>query len=219
MWDTTGLSRFRVLATRVRSWFAGQWRRRWFRIATAVFAAFVAVAAITSVYFYIRFARVIDAQLHGERARVLPRIFARPLELRVGQSMSQRQLVDRLNDLGYTERTTLEKPGEFAIATNLVTIVPRATDLKGEPVRVRFPKPPAAPRNSKRPPPRAPERVERLELGNKARERLVLDAPLLSSIVADRAKRRPVALSALPPHLVEAVLAIEDRRFYYHPGI
>ncbi len=166
-----------------------------------------------------RFARLIDGQLHGERARVLPRIFARPLELRVGQAMSQQQLVDRLNDLGYAERDTLEKPGEFAVATNLVTIVPRATELRGEAVRVRFPKPPVQPRNSKRPPPRAPERVERLELGNAAKDRLLLDATLLSSIESDRAKRRPVALSAIPPRVVQAVLAIEDRRFYYHPGI
>ena len=28
-----------------------------------------------------------------------------------------------------------------------------------------------------------------------------------------------IALAEMPPHLVEAVLAIEDRRFYYHPGI
>ncbi len=34
-----------------------------------------------------------------------------------------------------------------------------------------------------------------------------------------REKRRRVALEAIPPRMQEAVLAIEDRRFYYHPGI
>src|SRR5204862_5854166 len=29
----------------------------------------------------------------------------------------------------------------------------------------------------------------------------------------------PVALSALPPLMVDAVLSIEDRRFYEHPGV
>ena len=195
------------------------WRKKWVRITALVIAIPVLFIPVAAGYYYVRFARLIDGQLHGERARVLPRIFARPLELRVGQAMSQQQLVDRLNDLGYAERATLEKPGEFAVATNLVTIVPRATELRGEAVRVRFPKPPVQPRNSKRPPPRAPERVERLELGNAAKDRLLLDATLLSSIESDRAKRRPVALSAIPPRVVQAVLAIEDRRFYYHPGI
>src|SRR5262249_48275452 len=35
----------------------------------------------------------------------------------------------------------------------------------------------------------------------------------------EREKRRPVALSAIPQRMVQAVLAIEDRRFYEHPGI
>src|SRR5205085_4025531 len=51
------------------------------------------------------------------------------------------------------------------------------------------------------------------------RDKLTLDAPLLSEIAADRAKRRPVALTSIQPRMVEAVLAIEDRRYYYHPGI
>ena len=33
---------------------------------------------------------MIDARLHGERERVLPRVFARPLELRRGQALSER---------------------------------------------------------------------------------------------------------------------------------
>ncbi|MEQ1871560.1 MAG: PBP1A family penicillin-binding protein, partial [Vicinamibacterales bacterium] len=58
-----------------------------------------------------------------------------------------------------------------------------------------------------------------LQLGLKAAPRLTLDAPLLSSIEVDRAKRRPVALTAIPPDMINAVLAIEDRRYYYHPGV
>ena len=47
--------------------------------------------------------------------RALPRVFARPLELRRGQWLSSAQLVDRLNDLGYAERPKAEQPGEFAV--------------------------------------------------------------------------------------------------------
>ena len=73
---------------------------------------------------------------------MLPRVFARPLELRRGQSMTERQLVDRLNDLGYTQRARADNPGEFAMATSLISIMPRAAELKGKLVRVVFPKPP-----------------------------------------------------------------------------
>jgi penicillin-binding protein 1B len=210
-------------SSQIRPWLtiriAAFWRRRWVRIAAVAVAAPLAVGLGAAGYSYIRFARLIDAQLHGERERVVPRIFARPLELRVGQSMTERQLIDRLNDLGYAERATLEKPGEFTVATSLITILPRSEELKGQQVRVRFPKPRTPPKGSKRRPPRPPDRVERLELGTSARDRITLETPLLSAILAERAKRRQVALSVLPAQVVNAVLAIEDRRYYYHPGI
>jgi penicillin-binding protein 1B len=177
---------------------------------------------VVAGYYYATFARLIDAQLHGERTRVLPQIFARPLELRVGQSMTPPQLVDRLNDLGYTERATIDRAGEFSMTADEIIIAPRPADLKGQPVKVHFRKPvPPAARNARRPPPKpaAIERVEALELGAKSASRVTLDAPLLSALESDRSKRRPVALSAIPPQMVNAVLAIEDRRYYYHPGV
>ncbi len=172
-----------------------------------------------ATYSYITTARLMDAQLHGERQRVLPRILARPLELRRGQSLSNQQLIDRLNDLGYAQRPLPDKPGEFAVGATSVDILPRSSDFKGKMVRVRFQQPAAVRKASRRPPPKPPDRVERLELGAQARDQLTLDAPVLSSVMADREKRRPVALAAIPPAMVEAVLAIEDRRFYDHPGI
>ena len=35
----------------------------------------------------------------------------------------------------------------------------------------------------------------------------------------NREKRRQVPLAAIPSRMVQAVIAIEDRRFYDHPGI
>ncbi|HUR32265.1 MAG TPA: PBP1A family penicillin-binding protein [Vicinamibacterales bacterium] len=173
-------------------------------------------------YYYVTFGRLIDAQLHGERQRVFPRIFARPLELRLGQALTQRQLVDRLNDIGYAQRESANRPGEFSLDGGRVSIMPRAETFKGRVVKVAFQKPaPAVQRASrgKPPAPRPADHVESLELGANPSERLTLDTPLLSSIQSEREKRRPVALASLPPHVINAVLAIEDRRFYYHPGI
>ena len=58
---------------------------------------------------------MIDARLHGERDRVLPRVFARPLEIRRSEGLSQQEVIDRLNDLGYAQRTQAQNPGEFAV--------------------------------------------------------------------------------------------------------
>ncbi len=173
-------------------------------------------------YYYVTFGRLIDQQLHGERQRVFPHIYARPLELRLGQAMTERQLVDRLNDIGYTERAAPDKPGEFALDGGRVTILPRAEAFKGRMVKVSFEKPaPAVQRavKGKPPAPRPADHVESLQLGNDPSDRLTLDTPLLSALQSERSKRRPVALTSLPPQVINAVLAIEDRRFYYHPGV
>ena len=42
---------------------------------------------------------------------------------------------------------------------------------------------------------------------------------LTALISASREKRRQVPLSAIPTRMVQAVLAIEDRRYYSHPGV
>jgi penicillin-binding protein 1B len=196
------------------------WRKKWVRV-TAITAAIPAVMVLVAgAYYYVTFARLIDAQLHGERVRVLPRVFARPLELHVGQSMSEQQLVDRLNDLGYAQRDALGKPGEFTVDKAAVAILPRSSQLQGKTVSVLFQKPaPVNPKAAKRPPPKASDRVEVLQLDAAAAASVTLEAPVLSSIVSDRAKRRPVALAVVPQQMINAVLAIEDRRYYYHPGV
>jgi penicillin-binding protein 1B len=191
------------------------------RVAAALLAVPALALCFATGYSYVAFARMIDARLDGERERVLPRVFARPLELRRGQSLSERQLVDRLNDLGYTERDLPDSPGEFTVGDGSVAIMPRAATFKGQLVRAVFrpPTPPVRKAAARRSPPRA-DRVQRLELGSKATDRLTLDAPLLTSLIrGEREKRRPVALAAIPAHVVQAVLAIEDRRFYDHLGI
>ena len=202
---------------------AAVWRRRWVRLTAAVLSVPLVISFFVAGYYYVRFARLIDERLHGERLTVLPRVFARPLELRRGQSLTDRQLIDRLNDLGYAQRATLEKPGEFAVGANAVAILPRSAEFKGQVVRVVFQRPAAAPVKpaaARRPPPRPLDRVQQLELGTRQSERLTLDAPVLTSLISgEREKRRPVALAAIPARMTQAVLAIEDRRFFEHPGI
>jgi penicillin-binding protein 1B len=199
------------------------WRKRWVRLAAVALAIPTVVAIGIASYYYVRFARLIDARLHGERATVFPRVFARPLELRRGEALTDRQLVDRLNDLGYAQRAAVGKPGEFTIGSGVVALMSRVPAMKGEIVRVVFQPPPRAPEvkaGRKAPPPRVADHVLRVELDGKPTERLVLDAPVLTSLaVGEREKRRPVALSVIPARMTQAVLAIEDRRFYDHPGI
>ena len=163
-------------------------------------------------YYWVVFSRMIDARMSGEMSRTDPRVFARPFDLHRGQALTQRQLIDRLNDLGYSHRPRAEQPGEFTVGRDAMVLIPRGGDHKGETVRLVFGGKAAE-----------PARVERIELPLRRKEahRITLDAPMITALItsSEREKRRDVPLQAIPKQMIQAVLAIEDRRFYEHPGI
>ena len=170
------------------------------------------VLSAVFAYYYVTFSRMIDARIRGEMQRVDPRVFARPFELRRGQSTSQLELIERLNELGYAHRARAEASGEFTIGRDTIVFIPRDGDRQGRTVRVVF---------TGRTKSREPSTVGRIEIiGAKPVDRVTLDPPLITALVTTgREKRRDVPLQVIPPHMVQAVLAIEDRRFYEHPGV
>jgi len=197
-------------------------RRRWPLIVGIAASIPLLCLFVLLGYYNVVIVRLIDQRLHGERERVVPQVFARPLQFRVGQLLSEQQLIDRLNDLGYAERPYAGGPGEFARAGNVVALVPRTGPAAGKVVRVVFPKaPPPARPGAPAPPPARASRLERIEIpGGIPPGSLVLEPPMLTALLGDsREKRRQLPLGQIPQHVIQAVLAIEDRRFYEHPGV
>ena len=181
----------------------------WVRVLTYTVSMVAVVSAFMLGYYYVSFSRLIDARLHGERERTLPRVYARPVELRRGQSLSAQDLIGRLNDLGYAQRSTAEAQGEFAVGRGVVSIRPRGAEFEGHPIQVRFPA-------------RTPRGIQSIEIAGRGRtDSVQLDSPLLTALMTSggREKRRSVPLATIPTYLQQAVLAIEDQGFYSHPGI
>jgi penicillin-binding protein 1B len=165
-------------------------------------------------YYYVVLSRMIDARIAGDMTRIDPRVFARPFAIHRGQSASPRQLVDRLNELGYANRARAELAGEFTIGRDAILIVPREGDRKNQLVRVVF-----GARSSKTKETTAVDYIE-VPAAKVRLDHLTLDTPLITALVtSSRAKRRDVPLQLIPQHMVQAVLAIEDRRFYDHVGV
>jgi len=122
-------SRPRLAFLRGRSW----------KFYAALAVAIPALLFVVLVgYAYVQVSGMIDARMHGEFQRTDPRIFGRPLTIRRGQRVTLVQMVDRLNDLGYAQRSPVEQPGQFAIGQNALAIVPRAGDRAGQTVRFVF---------------------------------------------------------------------------------
>jgi penicillin-binding protein 1B len=188
--------------------------RKWKLYAAVALAGPLLVLSVVLGYYYVVFSRMIEARMHGEMQRVDPRVFARPFEIRRGQSVSPRQLIDRLNELGYANRAHAEQPGEFTVGLDAILLIPREGAHRGESVRIVF-----GARSAKTKETTAIDHLEVVGAKNRPEE-LTFDAPLITALVSSgREKRRDVPLQLIPQHMVQAVLAIEDRRFYDHVGV
>jgi penicillin-binding protein 1B len=194
-------------------------QRRWTRYLLYGVGGITTLVVSVLGVAYFSFARMIDARLHGERERTLPRVFARPSEFRRGQTLSQQDLIVRLNDLGYADRPAVTQPGEFTGYRNVITLLPRSGELAGKTIKVTFPPGRVTRQN---PNPAGGRGIQSLEIVGQGRTDVIrLDPPLLTSLMASgaREKRRHVPLSAIPERMQRAVLAIEDQSFYSHPGV
>jgi penicillin-binding protein 1B len=170
-------------------------------------------------YAYFSFSQMIDERLHGERERTLPRVYARAAEFRRGQTLTQQDLIVRLNDLGYADRPAVKQPGEFSGYRNVITLAPRSGELAGKTIKVTFPAGRATRQN---PNPAGGRGIQSLEVVGQGRTDVIrLDPPLLTSLMASgaREKRRHVPLATIPDRMQQAVLSIEDQSFYSHPGV
>ena len=157
---------------------------------------------------YASYTRQIEERFAGERERIPPQVYARPLLFYEGQAISLSGLVDRLNDLGYTQRSTARAPGEFAVVGDSVLIVPRDASTAGGVIRASFPS--------------GGERLQRLEVAGRVTSATIqMDRPLLTALMttAGREKRHRVPLASIPTFAQQAVLAVEDQGFYAHSGI
>ena len=186
--------------------------RSWKFYAALLIGVPFAVGCVIVGYFYVSFSRIIDARMHGEFLRTDPRIFARPLSIRRGQRVTLPQMVDRLNDLGYAQRSPVEQPGQFAVGRDALAVIPRAGDHAGQTIRFVFA--PTTPKGGGG----ALLSIETLK--KRRLDGIEMDAPLLTALIGEgREKRRDVPLAAIPPRMIQAVIAIEDRRFYDHSGV
>jgi penicillin-binding protein 1B len=187
-------------------------RKRWVRYLLYAAGGVSAAGLLVFAFLYMSYSGMVNDRLHGERERTIPRVYARPVELRRGQSMSQLELVARFNDLGYAQRPKVDAAGQFTVEADAITVRPRGGEQNGRTIRVAFP-----PRTKQG----AAQHIASIEAEGRGRDDVVrLDAPLLTALMTGgaREKRRHVPLATIPKRMQEAVLAIEDQSFYSHPG-
>lgn len=179
--------------------------KRVLRFGLVVALACLLIFAAVFGYYYTKYQHVVDQRLEsGPLFANTSQIFAGPREVRVGQKLSAAMIAADLRRAGYNSNPRLGsfqlvgdrimiKPGpESFHSTDGATITTNGTGVTG-----------IAAENGV------------------ALQSYKLEPELITGLSEDknRTKRRLVTYKDIPPRMVEAVTAIEDRRFFEHGGI
>ncbi len=181
------------------------------KIAAAVLLIPAIVVTVFLIRYYYIFDRLIEEKLAKRGTFAETEIYAAPAALFPGKHLPKADLVARMRRLGYEERS----------ASNTAAAATYEEDTKGRVVI----------HNDRSMPLDAYRTVAVTWTKDTVRsivdtdkgaelESFALKPELLSNAISKtRQKRRFVAYGDLPPVLVNAILASEDRRFFNHSGI
>tara|TARA_R110001592_G_scaffold84364_1_gene249486 strand:+ start:175 stop:2508 length:2334 start_codon:yes stop_codon:yes gene_type:complete len=182
-------------------------KRRWWPLIKRLSLAFVAVVALWCVWIDFEIRRDFEALQWALPAR----LYARPVELYAGATISQAELSDYLDNLGYRETTQVEGPGEYQRSPSRIHLWSRGFDFwdGAEPslsLNIEF-----------------DGRNVRALWGDNNTGDLALvrlePAEIAQINPTTGEDRVPVRLSDVPQELVDAVIAVEDQRFFSHFGV
>jgi penicillin-binding protein 1B len=167
------------------------------------------------IYYWTVFSGRIDNLLAGEVFTRTAGIYAAPKQLRVNETISQADVITLLKRAGYVEKTQQAdgSRGRYSVNGATLDIEPSsASSVDGakqfQSVRVQF-------SGSGK----SISSLTDLE-GRGSLQRVWLEPELISSVTGtERAKRKVIGFSDLPPHLVKAITVTEDRSFFEHYGV
>ena len=169
-----------------------------------VIALTIGVGALSRSYRF--YSQIVDARLASGYLTSRPGLYAAPRVLQTGQKLSREKLVAALRRAGYLESKASDVwSGSFTVSDSALDIRPgRASKKEFELVRVTF----------------SGDRIAELRGDGTALDSFTLEPEILSNDLSSKsAKRELLSYDEIPPLMVHAILAIEDRRFFEHSGV
>jgi penicillin-binding protein 1B len=187
----------------------GFWSSRIGLALLVVVLAGLVAGAGTFTFYYVRYARMIDQRLGGQVFQNPSGIYTAPRTIVPGEALSAAELVAYLQRVGYSDSQIPGAAGRYRVSGATVEIWPSGESYFAgrNALQVEFSG-------------RRVARIRSLEGPGGALPQGELEPELLTNLFdSRREKRRPVRFEDLPEHLVDAVLAAEDKRFFEHPGL
>ncbi|WP_312359455.1 penicillin-binding protein 1B [Stutzerimonas balearica] len=153
---------------------------------------------------------IVQEKFSGKRWTIPAKVYARPLELFVGQKLAKDDFLAELDALGYRREKAVAGPGGVSVAGNNVEMQTRGFQFyegaeESRRIRVRFSGDFVAGLNSADGSSLAVARLEPVLIGG--------------LYPAHNEDRILIKLDQVPPYLVQTLVAVEDREFFEHFGV
>ncbi len=195
-----------------------------------VLVCFLIGAAVFGA-FYLKYQHIVDDRLAaGPIFSNVSQVYAAPREVRVGQHLTVNFIAQDLRTAGYNDNPQL---GTYTLAGNSISIKPgpqsyHSTDgatITTGAAPIPNPDSTASATTNLTTPTSSSSSdsvVQSITADNGATlAAYQLEPQLITALSEDknRTKRRIVTYDEIPPNMLNAVLAIEDRRFFEHGGV
>ncbi|MEQ1369613.1 penicillin-binding protein 1B [Acinetobacter schindleri] len=175
-----------------------------------IFSVLVISAFVAFSIYLIRLDNIVRDKFEGQRWDIPAKVFARPMEIYVNAPVSQQDLQEELKLLGYKSAESYTKSGSYVTSGNTLYVHTRGFDF-GDRVE--------------------PEQILKVSFNGEQINDVSATKPSTSGIARleplliggiypqHNEDRVLIKLNKVPKSLIEALIATEDRNFYYHHGV
>ena len=157
-------------------------------------------------YFYIKYDRIIAQRFRTPVFTNSAKIYALPQTLRDGEKASPKEIAALLRRAGYSDKDGQSSLGSFHLSADGIEITPGPESYHSpEPARISI----------------LDGQIDKITSKGTELSAYELEPQLVTALFdsEQRSKRQVVKYTDIPKVLVDAVLAIEDRRFFEHSGV
>jgi len=174
------------------------------RVALLLFVVLGIGASAWFSYYYIKYDRIIEQRFRGQVFSSSARIYARPKSIEVGEGITPREIAAQLQRAGYVSDES-SPLGTYRVMSGGIEIKPGPQSYHSpEAATIRI----------------QDGTVSSISGKSGALQAYELEPQMVTAFdVEQRAKRQVVKYDQIPKVMIDAVLAIEDRRFFQHGGV
>jgi penicillin-binding protein 1B len=185
------------------------WASSLLRMGLSVLAVAALLFFVVFSFFYFKYRRVVDERLKEPMFASTAKIYAAPREVRPRQKLTVHLIANELRAAGYSaEGATQASPlGSYSEGVQTIVVRPGPQSYHApDSATIRVNSGVVQSITDSHGQPLASYELEPLLITGLSND-------------TNRSKRRLLTYDAIPPNLVQAVLGIEDRRFFEHNGV